>query len=223
MGFLRTVPLLASIALAGSFLTACGTVPGQDQTYTGSVENNYKARHPINLAEAEHTLDVPVASGDAKLNIGLRDAIRGFAATYKSTSSGVVQIVVPIGAANSGAAMTAKREVRSVLLQAGISPKQLIETSYQAPNPEMSSPIRLSYISVSATTNTCGEWPEDLLNNSVKNENWHNFGCASQHNLAAQIANPMDMVAPRGMTSIDAERRSVVIQRWRAGQSTVSQ
>jgi len=62
-----------------------------------------------------------------------------------------------------------------------------------------------------------------LIQNSVKNENWHNFGCATQQNLAAQIANPMDIVAPRGMSPIDAERRSTVITKWRAGTATVSQ
>lgn len=223
MGFLRTMPLLIGVVLAGSALTSCGTVPAQDSMSTSSVGNDYRARHPINLAEAEHTLDVPVASGDARLNVGVRDAIRGFANKYSSTSSGVVQIVLPVGSANGGSAMSAKKEVRAILMQAGISPRQIIETNYQAPSREQSAPIRLSYVAVTATTNPCGEWPEDLLTNSVKNENWHNLGCASQQNLAAQIANPMDLVAPRGMTSIDAERRSTVIQKWRMGAPTVSQ
>ncbi|MBU2487688.1 MAG: pilus assembly protein CpaD, partial [Alphaproteobacteria bacterium] len=31
----------------------------------------------------------------------------------------------------------------------------------------------------------------------------------------AQIANPGDLIAPRGMTPIDAERRSTVIEAYR--------
>ena len=62
---------------------------------------------------------------------------------------------------------------------------------------------------------SAGRWPEDMLANTTDNKHYANFGCASQNNLAAQIANPGDLIAPRGMTSIDAERRSVVIEAYR--------
>ena len=223
MSYLRTLPVLAGILLAGSVLTSCGSLTGNDHMTTGSVENDYRARHPITLSEAEHTLDVPVASGDLRLSLGVRDSIRGFGSAYQGNSSGVVQIVLPVGSVNSAAAMAAKREIRAILQQSGVSPRQIIETSYQASNPEQSAPIRLSYVAITAATDQCGNWPDDLIQNSVKNENWHNFGCASQQNLAAQIANPMDLVAPRGMSPIDAERRSTVITKWRQGTTTVSQ
>ncbi len=70
-------------------------------------------------------------------------------------------------------------------------------------------------------TNECGQWPEDIANNTMSNENWYNFGCASQNNLAAQLDNPMDLVAPRAMTPIDAQNRTKVIQIYR-GQGKTS-
>ena len=48
-----------------------------------------------------------------------------------------------------------------------------------------------------------------------QNRSYWNFGCASQNNLAAQLDNPMDLVAPRAMTPIDAQNRSKVIQTYR--------
>ena len=76
-------------------------------------------------------------------------------------------------------------------------------------------PIRLAFFAITAKAGPCGEWPEDLVENTVENRNYHNFGCATQANLAAQIANPMDLVQPRGMSAIDAEQRNVVIQDYR--------
>ena len=74
-------------------------------------------------------------------------------------------------------------------------------------------PFALSFVGVTAMTDQCGQWPEDLMMNSMANKNWHNFGCASQNNLAAQIANPNDLFTPRGETPIDAERRCAGHQR----------
>jgi pilus assembly protein CpaD len=47
-----------------------------------------------------------------------------------------------------------------------------------------------------------------------------NFGCAQQHNLAAQIANPADLLGPRTMAPADADRRSVIMDRYRQGKTT---
>ncbi len=197
-------------------LTGCGSVKTDAGMTTGSIDNDYRARHPVNLAEAEHTLDVPVASGDRKLNLSVRDAIRGFAIDYASTSSGYVQILVPQGAVNSAAALRASGEIRALLVESGVSKTKILQSSYAAEAADQSSPVRISYIAITAQTTRCGEWPEDLLSNSTANKNWHNFGCASQQNFAAQIANPMDLVAPRGMTPIDAQRRAVVIKTYRS-------
>ena len=171
---------------------------------------------PIVLTESQHTIDVPVASGDRELTAAMRDNIRGFAMDYSSKSRGVIQIMVPHGSANAGAASILRKDIRATLVGAGVARNRIIETSYGA-NPEGdAAPIRLAFVAITAKTNPCGQWPEDLISNTVENNQYHNFGCATQANLAAQIANPMDLVAPRGMSPIDAERRSVVIEDYRS-------
>ncbi|MBW8682682.1 CpaD family pilus assembly lipoprotein, partial [Klebsiella pneumoniae subsp. pneumoniae] len=77
-----------------------------------------------------------------------------------------------------------------------------------------SAPIRLSYSAMTASTGPCGQWPKDLLE-TADNKHYANFGCASQNNLAAQIANPADLLGPRASTTIDAERRGKVIDAYR--------
>ncbi|MGX5667569.1 CpaD family pilus assembly protein [Rhizobium daejeonense] len=204
---------------ATTLLASCGSM-NKDQMSTGAIPDDYRTRHPITLTEVEHTLDIPIASGDRALTTGTRDAIAGFAGDYASKSKGNLQILLPQGSPNSVAATHMRKEIRSVLAGNGVPAPRIVETSYQAGATGDAAPVRLSYVAVTAVTDQCGQWPEDLQNNTYANKNWHNFGCATQANLAAQIANPMDLVTPRATAPIDATRRSTVIGLYREGADT---
>lgn len=206
---------IAGLMAVASLLTACGT-NRPDYRATSAIPNDYRTNHPITLAEVEHNLDIPVGSGEAVLTPALRDLIKGFAQDYAALSRSTMRIAVPSNAANSRAASTVKGQVRKVLADAGVSASRVITTTYDSPQVEASAPIKLSFIAVTAITGDCGQWPTDLFGPTVAdNTNWENFGCASQQNLAAQVANPADLVGPRGMTPIDASRRAEVIQVYR--------
>lgn len=217
---IRRLALVMTVAAVSALLQGCGT---RDGMTTGSIPDDYRTRHPITLTEVEHTLDVPIASGDRKMTIGMQDSINGFINEYKSRSSGVIQIQSPEGSMNAGAAAVARRQIRGLLTRAGVPSPKIIESSYQAAPVGDAAPIRLSYVATTAVTNPCGQWPEDVANNTFQNKNYYNFGCATQNNLAAQIANPMDLVTPRAMTPIDAEQRSRVIEAYRKGPTTGSE
>jgi pilus assembly protein CpaD len=214
--FARTA-LAATILGATVVLSGCGT--NRDDLKTGSIPDDYRTRHPITLTEVEHTLDVPIASGDREMTIGMSDAVGGFASDYLSSSSGTIQILIPQGSPNSAAASHMRRQIRATLIDRGVPGPRIIETSYQADASGDAAPVRLSYVAITAVTNPCGQWPEDLQDNTFSNKNWANFGCATQANLAAQIANPMDLVTPRAQAPIDATRRATVIGLYRQGKN----
>lgn len=213
--FASTRVTLGVSLLGLMLLTSCA----RDPITTASVPPDYRQRHPIVLSEAQHSLDIPVAMGDHRLPRAVSENIKGFAQNYRNASTGIIQIQLPQGSANSAAAASMRRQIRQSLVSAGVDAGKIVETSYQAGEANDAAPIRLSFIAMTAMTGQCGEWPEDLSNDTVTNRNWYNFGCASQNNLAAQIANPMDLMGPRGMSPIDAERRSNVIQDYRIGDS----
>jgi len=213
----KPLPMRAALAvtliLSTAALSGCGTRP--DRSATGSIPDDYRTRHPIVLSESAQTMDIPIATGDRSLTFAMRDNIRGFAGDHAAKSRGAVQIMLPRGSANAATANSLRKDIRTTLINAGVKRDQLIEVSYDASGYGSSAPVRLSFFAITAKTGPCGEWPEDLVSNTMENKNYQNFGCASQANLAAQIANPMDLVQPRGMTPIDAEQRYVVIQDYR--------
>lgn len=196
---------------AAALLSSCGN----SQLTTGSIPDDYRTRHPIVLAEGETSINLPVSSGDVRLTTGMKDTVRGFAQRFTSSPAGIMQIEVPYGSYNSGAARQLAGDIRRTLTAAGIKQQRILMSSYQAGADGDSAPIRLSFVTTKAMTGQCGAWPEDLSDNTFANRNWYNFGCASQNNLAAQIANPTDLVAPRAMTPIDASQRAKVISDYR--------
>lgn len=203
----------AALALiAATLLASCA---GQDRLSTGSLPDDYRTRHPIVVGEKEKTIDIPIATGQGRLTRGQQEVIAGFASEFAQTSTGVIQVLVPAGAANSNAAHAAAREIRSRLRSMGISPDRVIERPYDTGGYGEASPIRLTYVTIAANVEPCGQWPEDMTLNTSQNKNYYNFGCASQSNLAAQIANPNDLLGPRRMTPADAAQREQGIDRYR--------
>jgi len=214
-GYRGRIAGAVALTFSAMLLASCGN----SQLTTGSIPDDYRTRHPIMLAEGQSAMDIPVSSGDVRLTPAMKDNVKGFAQRFMATPAGVIQVQVPYGSYNAGAAQHMAGDIRRALVSEGIKPQRILMTSYGASPNGDAAPIRLSFVSTKAMTGACGEWPEDLSNDTLGNKNWYNFGCASQNNLAAQIANPTDLVAPRGMTPIDATQRANVISTYRGENS----
>ncbi len=217
-GGARKLAVATILAVTTGLLSSCGN----SQLTTGSIPDDYRTRHPIVLADGEQTLDLPISSGDIRLSTGMKDTVRGFAQNFVASPAGVIQVQVPHGSYNAGAARNLAGDVRRTLIGAGIKPQRILMSSYAASPNGDAAPIRLSYVTTKAMTGACGEWPADLSDNTFGNKNWYNFGCASQNNLAAQVANPTDLIAPRAMTPIDATQRARIISDYRTGGTTTT-
>lgn len=210
----------AIILALGVMLGGCAKVHDIE---VGSIPDDYRTNHPIVISEQEQTMDVPVASGAQTMNYGTKSIVRGFAARYRETASGTVQILTPVGSPNTHAASIIAGDITQTLVDEGIPARRIVVNAYQAEAENDAAPIRLSYRAIAAHTNQCGQWPEDLVTNTMENKHYKNFGCATQNNLAAQLANPADLIAPRDMTPIDAQRRDTVIGLYRKNGSTLEE
>ncbi|MCC7107572.1 MAG: CpaD family pilus assembly protein, partial [Chloroflexi bacterium] len=111
-------------------------------------------------------------------------------------------------------ASSAAEELAAIARRNGVSAERISIAAYQANAGETSAPVRVSYIALKAHTGKCGRWPADLAK-TEDNKHDANFGCSSQNNLAAQIANPADLLGPRKRGDIDAANRSNAIDDYR--------
>ena len=179
-------------------------------------------RHPILVSQQPATLSIRVASGAHGLSDGQAAQVSDFLARYRSKDSGNSKLViaVPSGSPNESAAMRAVGNMREMIRDFGFSESTVAMQPYNGGR-DSNAPIRLAYLRYVAEAPECGHWPTNLAYNP-RNLPYPNFGCAQQHNLAAQIVNPADLLGPRTMAPADAERRAVVIDRYRQGKTTAA-
>ena len=81
--------------------------------------------------------------------------------------------------------------------------------------------IRVGFARYEARPIKCGQRWENLTA-TRDNTVYENFGCAMAANIAAQVANPEDLVRPRDMTPADAGRRDAILGKYRRGEVTSS-
>jgi pilus assembly protein CpaD len=206
-----TVLRLALAAMAVALLAGCAN---RDSVTVGSIPDDYRTRHPIVVSEKEQSVDVPVAATDRGVTITQRDAVEGFIANYDRSAAPPVTILTPYGSQNEIAANNVAQGLVHLLKKNGVPASRIAIAAYQADAAETAAPIRVSYVAMMAHTSKCGRWPDDLTKTS-ENKNYANFGCSYQNNLAAQIANPADLLGPRKPGEIDAERRNIIIDDYR--------
>ena len=142
---------------------------------------------------------------------------------YRALDAGNSKLVVaaPSGSPNEVAAMQAVAEIRFLIRESGFSESSVtVEAYHEEREPQPA--IRISYLRYVAEGPKCGRWPANTAE-QPDNGFYANFGCATQQNLAAQIANPADLLGPRTMTPAAAERRDVVWGKYIKGESTISQ
>ena len=208
--------VVKAAALIAPLLTVTACENHSKHHFTvGSVDQSYKTRHPIVIDEKEQVLDLPIGSSSYDLPRAQASAVEGFADRYKTNASGVITVMMPSGSPNEAAGRAMGMKVINILRNQGVANSRIRMASYHASQHGNSAPIRLSYMAVKAQVTGCGKWPRDLAAMNNQNRNYHNFGCASQSNVAAMISNPADLLGPRGTSEIDAQRRNTVIETYR--------
>ena len=213
---LGAAAILAAAALAGC--TASRPVGLNDYP------EDVRQRHPISLREGPNTLELFVGVNRGGLSPAQRADLVAFAHTWRRESTGGILIDIPWGTPNARAAVDAVAEVRSILAASGVSPPAIATRRYRPVTPIKFATLRLSYPKMIAEAGPCGLWPRDLGPNiegiDPSNHAYWNFGCAQQHNLAALVDTPADLVQPRGETPAYTARRTVVLDKYRKGEST---
>ncbi|WP_232845876.1 CpaD family pilus assembly protein [Aurantimonas marina] len=210
-----------TVLALGALLVAGGCANVQ-HVEVGAIPDDYRTRHPIVVSEAQTAVDIPVVASDGRLSYADRGRVEDFADRFRASGADTIQVLLPTGSANQYAADRLSGGIVKALRGRKIARDRIFVQPYSAAGASGPTPIRLAYSGLVAKTGPCGRWPADLADTS-ENKNYFNFGCASQQNLAAQIADPRDLLSPRGMDSSDAERRTTILEKYRKGERTMAQ
>jgi pilus assembly protein CpaD len=207
--------------------TALGACQQTTEVVTASVPSEYRLRHPIAVQEAYRSIVIFVGHARGGLSAPQRTDVAGLAQTWLREGTGAVVADVPVDTANARSAAEAYREIRSILLAGGVPSGAVTLRHYHPDDPRTLPTIKLSYPKLSAVAGPCGLWPEDLgpnIHDTGYSENrpFHNFGCATQRNLAAMIDNPADLEQPRPETPAYTMRRNAAFEKYRKGETTTT-
>jgi pilus assembly protein CpaD len=200
------------LALALPSLAACQS----NRDVTSSIHpEDHAVRHPIVLADAPRVLDVFV-EGSGRLAPRQGQDLAAFLAEYRQHGKSGLIAQIPVETGTSHAVRRALDEVQAA------SGSRLAVQTYRPADPAMASPIRLSFKRLQAKVGTkCGLWPHDLgvgdADYALRNQQYWNLGCATQSNLASQVADPVDLVRGRQETPPDTGRRMFNIGQLRTG------
>ncbi len=219
----RSTILAATVATiaATSLLAGCANHSSRHFS-VGSTPASYKQTHPIVLDERQRVLDVPVGSHSSGLTLDAKQSVMAFAADYHREKGSAMQVLVPGGSGNHQAARHASNTIAGVLRAEGVPSHAVHIGGYDASAHGAAAPVRIAYRAVTASVTGCGKWNKDLTD-TADNSNYHNFGCASQNNLAEMVDNPADLLGPRAPALIEPARRTNVIGKYIAGEGTASQ
>ena len=214
---------VALVALAGLSLLGCRGREEAGAQVAGWSLVDASQRHPILVSQQPATLNIRVASSANGLSPSQAAQVSEFLERYRSKDSGNSKLVigVPSGSPNESAAMRTVADVREMIRDFGFSESTVSMTPYGGGR-DPNAPIKLAYLRYVVEAPECGIWPTNLARDPL-NLPYPNFGCAQQNNLAAQIANPADLLGPRTTAPADAERRAVVIDNYRQGKATASE
>lgn len=219
---LRSALLLVGLSVS---LGGCLTHARDKDGVMAGMPSDYRERHPIVIEEAKKSVEVFVGSGRGGLSATQRADVIGLGQDWLREGTGSLVIDVPKDTPNARSAADSSREIHALLGSLGIPPRAVTTRDYRPSDPRQFATIRLTYPRITAEAGPCGLWPEDLgpsIKNRgyVENKPYHNFGCATQRNLAAMVDNPSDLVQPRPETPAYTARRSMAFEKYRKGNPT---
>ncbi|MDJ0613277.1 MAG: CpaD family pilus assembly lipoprotein [Rhizobiaceae bacterium] len=203
------------VILTALIVSGCGSY-SKDHFTVGSVPSDYRTKHPIVVAQNEDVADMIVTRDMKGMSLRQRNVALAMIGRYKRSGAKIMRIILPAGSHNEAAARRVGTDLVQLMKDERVPPSHIQVSRYHASNHGDSATIRLSFVTVDAKVHSkCGQWHENLYDDR-ENRNYGNFGCATQNNLAEMIANPEDLVSPRGESEIDATRRDNVINDWRS-------
>ena len=181
-----------------------------------TLSNDGAVNHPITVEPSYTAIKLPFSAPAAGLLPEDAARLDEFVARYFERANGSLSISAPAGSDASAAIGYFAERLASL----GVERSRIMVGTHEAANGDTR--VEISYVGYVAHTDPCGDWSKDLANTAA-NQSSPNFGCAVQHNIAAMVSDPRDLVQPRPMTDSDATRRNTALGNYEKGKVTAAE
>jgi pilus assembly protein CpaD len=189
-------------------LSACASTPRPD-----TAPNARLATEQFPIAVEDQPQEMLLAAHAEGLSPNQRAALYELALDWRDRGRGPIRILVPVGEAGRRVGEAA----RLALIANGAPEAKILLGPAAAGGAD--GPVRVAFVTRAARLPDCAaQW--DNLTSTGDNAPHSNFGCAIAANMAAQMADPSDLVGARPMDPADAGRRQVVLDKYRKGEVT---
>ena len=202
---------------AAPALAACALIAGCAAPRLGSPELAALTPSEQFAIEVRSVPDEILLAPHGGLSPAQQAALADLAERWRDAGEGPIVVHTGPGrAAHTGEAAA------HALQEAGV-PAGFVQLAHmEAPHDAPAVPVRVGYSRLVAVGPQCANMWGDLTRTAA-NRPQAGFGCAVTANMAAQIANPRDLVSPRPSYPADAVRRATVMDKYRKGQPTNSE
>jgi pilus assembly protein CpaD len=200
--------VLFSAALAG--LSACASTPPDQGPSKTAATDTQQWTDRIKVTSAPDEIALAAHASGLSANQGA--ALEALVGRWLEAEGRELVVTAP------NTAGTMASQVRDRLIILGAPAARVRIAGFTPVGPE-DNVIRVGFLRYTAEPLKCGQRWENL-SATRNNTAYDNFGCAMAANLAAQVANPEDLVRPRDMAPADAGRRDTVFGNYRKGELT---
>lgn len=208
--------LLVSALTAAALLAGCATASGPQADPTTPTALDAWSREVKVVAMPQ---DIRLAPHETGLSVTQAGALEGFVAAWmKAEGRGMTVRASDTGPSARGSNRVAW-DARDRLVSLGVPAASIKMTAYDGAD-DPKAPVIISFTQFVAEVPQCGGWRN--LSHSNDNRPYDNFGCAVTANLAAQVANPEDLVSPRDQQPVEAASRETMYDKYRKGEATGS-
>lgn len=208
---MRSLTVLSAIALLA--LGACATAGPQSSRLGPTPLDPWEKQIQVTPQPDE----IRLGSHASGLSPAQTAALSALADRWLQAEAREILIQAPDKSADPAGAYRIWTESRDYLMRLGVPAGRIRVVAYAA-DASAPQPVIVGFQRFVAQGPTCGEFGN--LARSAGNTPYDNFGCAIAANIAAQVANPEDLLTPRDMTPADAARRGTVMTKYRAGEPT---
>lgn len=214
--------IVAACGLGSAILLAgCSSVEPNGPVPVEYLSGTTLDRHQIRVAERTAYLEVKLNVLDSHLRLEEKAKIQAFVRDYISRGHGPLIMSLPKNHGNEELAVKAVAEAREIAWSSGVDYEEIRGSAYDAGGSN-TAPIVLAFKAYDAIAPDCPQRSTIDFSDATSNNDLPTLGCSVRANMAAMIADPVDLLGQRPLDESDLARRTAQLELYRNGESTTA-